>query len=50
MVVTGSTSAIGMLWTWCAELARDVGLLGPVAGAAGSAGEVGSEADPDRTG
>lgn len=31
VVVTGSTSAIGMLWTWCAELARDVGLLGPVA-------------------
>ncbi len=28
VVVTGSTSAIGMLWTWCAELARDVGLLG----------------------
>ncbi|HEX2272619.1 MAG TPA: hypothetical protein VHG90_01965 [Acidimicrobiales bacterium] len=50
VVVTGSTSAIGMLWTWCAELARDVGLLGPVAGAAGRAGEVGAEADRDRTG
>ncbi len=34
VVVSGSTSAIGMLWTWCAELARDVGLLGPVASAA----------------
>jgi hypothetical protein len=30
VVVSGSTSAIGMMWTWCAELARDVGLLGPV--------------------
>ncbi len=25
---SGGTSAIGMLWTWCVELARDVGLLG----------------------
>ena len=24
---SGGTSAIGMLWTWCAELARDLGLL-----------------------
>ena len=30
VVISGSASAIGMLWTWCAELARDVGLLGPV--------------------
>lgn len=29
---SGGTSAIGMLWTWCAELARDLGLLGPVPG------------------
>ena len=27
---SGGTSAIGMLWTWCAELARDLGLLGAV--------------------
>ena len=25
---SGGTSAIGMLWAWCAELARDLGLLG----------------------
>jgi hypothetical protein len=29
---SGGTSAIGMLWAWCAELARDLGLLGPVPG------------------
>jgi hypothetical protein len=48
VVVTGSTSAIGMLWTWCAELARDVGLLGPFERPGGESDvDVGTGVDTD---
>ena len=55
VVVSGSASAIGLLWTWCADLARDVGLLdrvttGATAGeGAASGGDVGGEADAGAT-
>ncbi|HEX2024335.1 MAG TPA: hypothetical protein VHF00_06490 [Acidimicrobiales bacterium] len=47
VVVTGSTSAIGMLWTWCAELARDVGLLGEVEAPGGDVPADADAADAD---
>jgi hypothetical protein len=47
VVVTGSTSAIGMLWTWCAELARDVGLLEEVEAPGGDVPADADAADAD---